>query len=79
MHSQVQLFEPEHRLGWTGRIYAAKAIHLWRLTPEPNGHTLVTIDESMDGPFMAALFSSQKLAETDNTWLEDLKRTAEQK
>ena len=77
VHSQVQLFRPQQRLSWTGTAYTAKAIHVWTLTPEPNGSTRVSIDESMDGPLMAALFSSQKLAEADSAWLAALKKAAE--
>jgi hypothetical protein len=32
----------------------------------------------MDGPLMAQLFSSQKLAESSNAWLAALKQAAEQ-
>lgn len=28
IHSQIQLFEPEHRLGWTGKALTAKAVHI---------------------------------------------------
>jgi uncharacterized protein YndB with AHSA1/START domain len=78
VHSQVQLFEPERRLCWTGTAFTAKAIHEWDLTPAPGGHTLVAINESMDGPLMARLFSSQKLAESGAAWLSSLKKAAEQ-
>ncbi len=77
VHSQVQLFEPEKRLGWTGTALTARAVHQWTLTPEAGGQTLVTMDESMDGPLMARLFSSQKLAESGNAWLASLKKVAE--
>jgi uncharacterized protein YndB with AHSA1/START domain len=78
IHSQVQLFEPEQRLGWTGTALTAKAVHQWRLTPMAGSHTLVTIDESMDGPLMATLFSSSQLADSAHNWLASLKRAAEQ-
>ena len=78
IHSQVQLFEPERRLGWTGAAYTAKAVHVWTLTREPDGFTRVAIDESMDGPLMATLFSSTKLVEADQAWLAALKKAAEQ-
>ena len=75
--SQVQLFENGRRLGWTGKVYTAKAVHLWTLTSEPGSHTRVTIDESIDGPLMAEFFSSQKLIEAGNNWLAQLKKAAE--
>ena len=77
VHSEVQLFEPEHRLGWTGTAYTAKAVHQWELSPASGSHTLVKVDESMDGPLMAMLFSSQKLMEADRSWLASLKAAAE--
>lgn len=77
VHSQVQLFETERRLGWTGTAYTAKAIHQWELASRPGGHTLVTVNESMDGPLMATLFSSQKLRESGLAWLSSLKNAAE--
>jgi uncharacterized protein YndB with AHSA1/START domain len=78
IRSQVQLFEPERRLGWTGKAMTAHAVHIWELKPEAPNRTLVTMKESMDGPFMAKLFPSQKLAAADNEWLLALKRAAEQ-
>ncbi len=78
IHSQVQLFEPKRSLGWTGTAYTAKAVHVWKLTPEPDGSTRVSIDESMDGPLMATLFSSKKLIEADQAWLAALKKATEQ-
>ena len=77
VHSQVQLFQPEQRLGWTGTAYTAKAVHLWTLTPEADGHTLVTVNESMDGFLMARFFSSEELAHAASEWLSRLKIAAE--
>jgi uncharacterized membrane protein len=77
IHSQVQLFDPERRLGWTGTAMTAKAIHVWELEAKPGNQTLVTVRESMDGPFMAQMFPSAKLAETDTEWLKALKHEAE--
>ncbi len=77
VQSQVQLFEPERRLAWTGTALTVKAVHLWELTPEPGGHTLVTIQESLDGPLLAKLYSSQQLAEANQAWLASLKKAAE--
>jgi uncharacterized protein YndB with AHSA1/START domain len=76
--SQVQLFEPERRLSWTGIAMTAKAAHVWELKPAPGNQTLLVMKESMDGPLMAQLYSSQKLTEAANEWLAALKRTAEQ-
>ena len=77
IHSQVQLFEPEHCLSWTGTALSAKAVHVWELEPEPGNQTLLTVKESMDGFLMAEIYPSRKLAETDAEWLTALKRAAE--
>lgn len=79
IHSQVELFEPERRLSWTGTAFTAKAIHVWELKSESGNRTLVSVKESMDGPMMAKLFSSRNLAETDTEWLAALKKAAERK
>jgi uncharacterized protein YndB with AHSA1/START domain len=78
IHSQVQLFEPERRLSWTGTAFTAKAIHVWKLDSEPDNQTLVTVSESMDGLLMAQFFPSKKLKESDAEWLRALKLAAEQ-
>jgi hypothetical protein len=76
--SQVQLFEPERRLSWTGTAMTAKAAHVWELKPASGNQTLLTMKESMDGPLMAQMYSSQKLTEAANEWLAALKQAAEQ-
>ena len=78
IHSQVQLCEPEHRLSWTGTALTAKAIHVWVLEPKPGNQTMVTVKESMDGPWMAQLYPSQELATAGSKWLAALKQAAEQ-
>jgi uncharacterized protein YndB with AHSA1/START domain len=77
IRSQVRLYESEHRLGWTGTAFTAKAIHLWELQRESDGRTLVVLCESMDGPFMATLYPSAQLMAADQIWLVALKRAAE--
>ncbi|HLK33469.1 MAG TPA: SRPBCC family protein [Terriglobales bacterium] len=77
IHSQVQLFDPERRLAWTGTALTAKAIHVWQLKLEPGNRTLVTVEESMDGLLMAQIFPSNQLAESEKEWALALKRAAE--
>ena len=77
IHSQVQLYEPEHRLGWTGTALTAKAVHIWELKGESPDRTLVIMKESMDGPWMAKIYPSEKLTEADRNWLAALKQAAE--
>jgi uncharacterized protein YndB with AHSA1/START domain len=77
IHSQVQLFEPERRLSWTGTAMTAKAVHVWELKPQSGNQTLLIMKESMDGPLMATLYSSQELGDAGNEWLRALKHAAE--
>ena len=77
IHSEVQMFEPSHRLSWTGKAYTAKAVHVWTLTAVAPDQTKVAVDESMEGPLMAKLFSSRQLQEVDTNWVNALKRQAE--
>src|SRR5215469_10174979 len=77
IHSQVQLFEPEHRLGWTGTAMTTKAVHIWELRSESPGQTLLIMKESMDGPWMARIDPSEKLTQADRSWLAALKKAAE--
>jgi uncharacterized protein YndB with AHSA1/START domain len=76
IQSQVQLFEPERRLSWTGTAMTAKAIHVWELRSVGN-QTRVLMKESMDGPMMAKFYPSSKLSEAGMNWLIALKRAAE--
>ena len=55
----------------------AKAVHVWQLKPLPGNRTLVIVDESMDGPWMAKMYPSEKLAASDDDWLRALKQAAE--
>lgn len=77
IHSQVQLFEPQRRLAWTGTAMTARAIHLWELKSESPDRTLVIVKESMEGPGISMLYPSKQLTETDRGWLAALVKAAE--
>ena len=77
IHSQVQLFEPECRLSWTGTALTARAVHLWVLESKSGNQTLLSVKESMDGLWIAKIYPSQKLTEADTEWLAALKGEAE--
>ena len=79
IHSEVHLEEPDRRLSWTGTASPARAIHVWELKATPDGGTLVTVKESMTGPLMKWLYSSEKLAASETDWLTALKQAAEKK
>jgi uncharacterized protein YndB with AHSA1/START domain len=46
--STLHTVEPFYSFGWTGKTFGMFAIHNWSLV-ETNGHTEVTVDESMEG------------------------------
>jgi len=75
--SQVQLFEPQTRLAWTGSAMSAKAIHVWQLQEVANDRTRVLMKESMDGPLISRLFPQDKLSAAGMQWLVALKNAAE--
>jgi uncharacterized protein YndB with AHSA1/START domain len=77
IHSEVHLAEPDRRLSWTGVAKPARAIHVWELQATPDGGTLVTVKESMSGPLMSWLYSSDKLKASATSWLTALKQAAE--
>ena len=77
IRSEVHLLEPDRRLSWTGMASPARAIHVWELKATPDGGTLVTVKESMNGPLMTWLYSSDKLAASETLWLTALKQAAE--
>lgn len=78
IRSRIALVEPNDRLVWTGKAYGARAIHMWKLERLPGDLTQVTTNESMDGPLLGLFYSSKKLQESNQSWLEALKRAAEE-
>ncbi len=56
--------------------FGARAIHVWNLKLLPDGYTLVTTAESMDGLMLRAF--SKDLAKSHKVWLEALKHKAEE-
>lgn len=77
IRSRLALVQPPQALAWTGQAYKAKAIHVWKLEALPNGQTLVTTNESMDGFMLTVFYSSKKLKESQEHWLSSLKAAAE--
>ena len=75
--SRIAVFEPEKQIGWTGRVYTIRAIHLWRLTPLPDGRTEVATRESMSGWLISFFYSSPDLLDSQRRWLDHLKQAAE--
>ena len=76
--SRVALVQPLEQFAWTGTAYKAKAIHVWKLQRLPGDRTLVKTNESMEGFLLTMFYSSSKLKESDQHWLNYLKAAAEQ-
>jgi len=77
IHSTIRLFDPDRAVGWTGRAFHIHAIHVWALSPLPDGRVLVETRESMDGWLVDRFYSSRELQDSDRKWLERLKKAAE--
>jgi hypothetical protein len=58
-------------------VIAAPPENVWRLVARADNRTLVAVDESMSGFLLTLFFSSQKLEQSDRTWLAHLKTESE--
>jgi uncharacterized protein YndB with AHSA1/START domain len=78
--STVEEVEAPHRIVWGGPAQGIVAVHLWTLT-EQDGGVLVHTEESWEGaPVDAQVeFFQGALDASLRAWLENLKRTAEQR
>jgi hypothetical protein len=77
IHSTIEAAMPNAELAWTGKAFGATAIHVWKLKRLPGDQTQVHMEESMDGILVAMLFSSEKLRNGNQGWLDVLKIAAE--
>lgn len=77
IHSTIDLFTPGQALAFTGDVLNFHAILVWTLTSAPNNGTRVTLQESVDGFLISHFYSQNELTQTDQSWLQDLKTTAE--
>jgi uncharacterized protein YndB with AHSA1/START domain len=75
--SRLALVQPYDQFAWTGTAFGATAIHVWKLSRLADGRTIVRTDESMHGFLLSLFYSSKKLEETDQRWLDRLKLAAE--
>lgn len=76
--STIHTLEQNRMMGWTGKNFAAKAIHNWYLTPTEHG-TKVSTEESMEGWLMSMMKKkmNEVLVEDMTTWLSQLKAKCE--
>ena len=77
--STIHTLEQNNMMGWTGKNFAAKAIHNWYLTPTENG-TKVRTEESMEGLLMQLMKKkmNEVLVEDMTSWLDQLKAKCEE-
>ena len=71
--STVELFEPDHALGWTAESFGVHAFHRWIL--EPQGHGTRVITEECQNGFVAWLVQrlmNPSLHATHQLWLKQL-------
>jgi len=77
VRSRLSVVRPRSMIAWRGRALGLNAVHIWILTPQPDGAVLVRTRESMDGFPISLLYPSAKLQASDVAWLASLKRAAE--
>ncbi|GAB2796542.1 hypothetical protein HNQ93_004351 [Hymenobacter luteus] len=79
IHSTLHTVEPLTRLGWSGAAFGSFAVHNWTLTPLPNGHTRVRVDEGMEGWLVQLLrpVFQRGLDSSIALWLNRLQQAAE--
>lgn len=78
IRSVLQTVDAPATLGWTGTALGSSAIHVWTLE-SVNGHTLVSVEESMDRWLvkLTKRFVQRGLNRGTDHWLRALKRQAE--
>lgn len=78
VRSVLQTVEAPESLVWTGTALGSSAIHVWKLE-SIDGHTLVSVEESMDGWLVKLMqrFVQRGLNRGTDHWLRALKRQAE--
>ncbi|MDD9271567.1 SRPBCC family protein [Paenibacillus sp. GCM10023248] len=78
IHSTIREVDPMRRIVWGGPAQGIEGVHVWTITPTAKG-VIVHTTESWDGPPVAADPEGMRAALTTslNTWLADLKTTAE--
>lgn len=75
--SMFAVVNPDKELSWTGTSFGTKAIDRHVLEVIDVNHTRVFNEESMGGPLLTLLYSSQTLQHDMKKFLQALKRRAE--
>lgn len=69
IQATVALWRSPRQIAWVGKASIAKAIHVFTLTPLGPDKTMVTSQESMDGPLLSWFYSSDDLKKTNDDQL----------
>lgn len=77
IHSTIEAFSPPQRLAFTGDVLNFHAIYVWTLTPGPNNTTQVSLTESVGGFLVSLFYGEADMTAAAQSWLADLKTTAE--
>lgn len=80
IRSKVHTFDQNKSLGWTGKAFGAKAVHIWHFEEVENG-TKISVEESMEGWLIALMRNKMNkiLKEDMILWLNELKAESESK
>jgi hypothetical protein len=78
--STVREVDTPREIGWTGKTFGVRAVHIWRLEPRPDG-THVFTAESFEGPLARLLRRTMRevLAQALESGLDNLKVEAERR
>jgi hypothetical protein len=79
MRATFAVVDPQRELAWTGTALGLKVVHRFVLEPSEPTATRVLVEESMAGPPLAALFTTDKLCRLLRRSLKTLKDAAEGK
>ncbi len=73
IHSEFTVVKPTEFLTWKGRMLWIDAVHAWRFLPLDDGSTVVVVKESLEGAGIRWIFGRQKLKDSLEASLEELR------
>jgi len=77
VRARFAVVDEERELAWTGTSLGVRVVHRYTLDPDGPRRTRVIVEESMAGPPMIALISSQRLTRVLQQSLDTLRQTCE--
>lgn len=78
MRARFAVVDGERELAWSGSALGLKVVHRFALEPLGPSRTRVVVEESMAGPPLAVLFTTDRLRTLLRNSLHVLKRAAEE-